>query len=81
LRGKEREEKADMITNLGIEENKEWKCLPCDCLLKLDRVRIDYMNGSFTVELPLCPSCGMVLVPEEIAVGKMLEVEKLLEDK
>jgi len=70
-----------MITNLGIEENKEWKCLSCDALLKLDKVRIDYMNGSFTVELPCCPECGMALVPEEIALGKMLEVEKLLEDK
>ncbi len=70
-----------MITNLGIEENKEWKCLACDELLKLDKVRIDYMNGSFTVMLPCCPMCGMALVPEEIALGKMLEVEKLLEDK
>ncbi|ACN13820.1 conserved hypothetical protein [Desulforapulum autotrophicum HRM2] len=70
-----------MITNLGIRENKDWKCLACDQLLKLDRVTIEYMNGSFTVELPCCPCCGMVLVPEEIAVGKMLEVEKLLEDK
>ncbi|MFK5952159.1 MAG: DNA-binding protein [Desulfobacterium sp.] len=70
-----------MITNLGIEENKEWKCLACDALLKLDKVRIDYMNGSFTVMLPCCPQCGMALVPEEIALGKMLEVEKLLEDK
>lgn len=70
-----------MITNLGIEENKEWKCLACDELLTLDKVRIDYMNGSFTVMLPCCPKCGMALVPEEIALGKMLEVEKLLEDK
>ena len=70
-----------MITNLGIGENTEWKCLLCDALLKLDKVRIDYMNGSFTVELPCCPQCGMALVPEEIALGKMLEVEKLLEDK
>jgi len=70
-----------MITNLGIEENREWKCLACDELLKLDKVRIDYMNGSFTVELPCCPQCGMALVPEEIALGKMAEVEKLLEDK
>lgn len=70
-----------MITDLGIEENKEWKCFSCDELLKLNKVRIDYMNGSFTVELPCCPGCGMVMVPEEIALGKMLEVEKMLEDK
>lgn len=70
-----------MITKLGIEENREWKCLPCNELLKLDSVEIDYLQGRFTVELPCCPQCGMVWVPEEIAMGKMLEVEKLLEDK
>jgi NAD-dependent SIR2 family protein deacetylase len=70
-----------MITNLGIEENEEWKCFSCDKLLKLGKVSIDYMNGHFTVDLPSCPGCGMVLVPEDIALGKMLEVEKLLEDK
>ena len=55
--------------------------MACDEFLKLDKVRIDYMNGSFTVMLPCCPKCGVALVPEEIALGKMLEVEKLLEDK
>ena len=33
------------------------------------------------VELPLCPVCGFVYVPEELAVGKVLAVEKALEDK
>ena len=28
-----------------------------------------------------CPQCGFILVPESLAVGKMLEVEQLLEDK
>ena len=28
-----------------------------------------------------CPECGFVLVPEELATGRMLEVEKILEDK
>jgi len=33
------------------------------------------------VELPACAVCGLVLVPEALALGKMLEVEKILEDK
>ena len=49
----------------------------CDALLMLDKVRIDYMNGSFTVMLPCCPKCGMALVPEEIALGKMLGSGKI----
>ena len=32
-------------------------------------------------EVPLCPVCGFVYVPEELAVGKVLAVEKALEDK
>jgi len=28
-----------------------------------------------------CPGCNMVFIDEELATGKMLEVEKELEDK
>ena len=45
-----------MITKLGLEENNEWRCLPCDELLKLNTVEINYLHGRFTVELPCCPS-------------------------
>ena len=37
--------------------------------------------GGFPVELPVCPQCGFVYVPEELALGKVLSVEKALEDK
>jgi hypothetical protein len=39
------------------------------------------MGASFRVELPGCPECGTALVDDALASGKMLEVEKLLEDK
>jgi hypothetical protein len=39
------------------------------------------MGSSFSVELPGCPDCGTVLIDSELAQGRMLEVEKLLEDK
>jgi hypothetical protein len=44
-------------------------------------LNVEYMGASFHVELAGCPSCGVVLVDEELSVGRMLEVEKLLEDK
>ena len=31
----------------------------------------------FPVDLLKCPSCGLVFVPEALAMGKMLEVEKI----
>jgi hypothetical protein len=33
------------------------------------------------VELPVCPKCGFVYLYEDLAMGRVLEVEQLLEDK
>jgi len=49
--------------------------------LEPGRVDIAYLGSSFPVELLRCPQCGLVLIPEELALGKMAEVEKALEDK
>jgi hypothetical protein len=45
------------------------------------KVEFAYMKGNFAVELPACPNCGLVLVTEALALGKMAEVERILEDK
>jgi hypothetical protein len=45
------------------------------------KVTITYLESSFPVELLRCPQCGLVYIPEDLAVGKMLQVEKTLEDK
>jgi hypothetical protein len=39
------------------------------------------MGNDFPILMPKCPSCGQSLIPEELAVGKILEVERALEDK
>ncbi|MDR1546256.1 MAG: hypothetical protein LBU12_06010 [Deltaproteobacteria bacterium] len=58
-----------------------WVCPKCSRPLGPVSVNVEYMGASFMVELPGCQSCGKVLVDDELALGKMLEVEKLLEDK
>lgn len=58
-----------------------WVCGKCQRPMELRKVSVTYMDGSFPVDLPVCPSCGQVFVPEELALGKMAEVEKALEDK
>ena len=58
-----------------------WLCHKCRAPLRPWPVEITYMGSSFKVELPGCPACGVTFVPPELAGGKMLEVEKLLEDK
>jgi len=45
------------------------------------KVEVSYMGSKYPVNLPRCPRCGLVFIPEDLALGKMAEVEKLLEDK
>jgi predicted nucleic acid-binding Zn-ribbon protein len=58
-----------------------WVCASCNVLMQLGKVDISYLGNSFPVDLLKCPNCGLVLIPEEMALGKMAEVEKALEDK
>jgi len=58
-----------------------WRCASCNRDLQPDKVKVTYMGSAFTVELMVCPCCGLVLIPEDLALGKMHEVEQLLEDK
>jgi len=62
-------------------EDLVWKCAKCDVPLEMGLATVAYMGNRFEVEMPRCPECGMVLVTEELALGKMAEVEQILEDK
>ncbi len=65
----------------GEDKNHQWICDKCKVQLKLKKVKVKYLEGNFEVELMKCPSCNIVLILEDLARGKMLEVEKGLEDK
>ncbi|NLW80120.1 MAG: DNA-binding protein, partial [Desulfovibrionales bacterium] len=45
------------------------------------KVELTYLGNAFHVELPVCPRCGAVYIYEELALGRIREVEQLLEDK
>ncbi|MGA7827578.1 MAG: DVU_1557 family redox protein [Geobacteraceae bacterium] len=62
-------------------EAAEWTCSCCKGPLLLQKVYFSYMKGKFEVDLPACGQCGNVLVPESLALGKMAEAERILEDK
>ena len=64
-----------------LPQDMNWICRPCREPLQPGMVELHYMGNVFTVELPVCPKCGAVLIAEELALGRMLEVEQLLEDK
>ncbi len=58
-----------------------WVCANCKEKLVKQQVRITYLNSAFEVDLPCCPKCGFTFIPPELAEGKMLEAERILEDK
>jgi hypothetical protein len=62
-------------------EDLEWKCAGCDVPLVIGPVTVEYLGNRFTVDMAKCPKCGFVHVSEELALGKMAEVEQTLEDK
>lgn len=67
--------------NVDKKQNMPWLCDKCKKELVQKRVKVRYLEGNFEVELTKCPECNMVFIDEELALGKMLEVEKELEDK
>lgn len=64
-----------------MEKYKGWRCADCGEELVPTATQLSYLGSVFDVELPGCPRCGQVLVFEELALGKMLDVELILEDK
>ena len=62
-------------------EAGEWSCAACGGELEIMKVGFTYMKGNFEVDLPACRNCGLVLVSEELATGKMADAERILEDK
>jgi len=56
-------------------------CNKCRIPLTVGKVTLSYMGSDFPVDLYKCSQCGLVFIPEELAKGKMEQVEKALEDK
>ena len=64
-----------------IDPRGKLKCKKCQVPLVKGKAKFLYLDNGFPVELPVCPQCGFVYVPEALALGKVLSVEKALEDK
>ena len=58
-----------------------WICNRCRVPLEVKTVRLQYSRTIFALDLPVCPRCGIILIAEELATGKMAEAEQALEDK
>ena len=69
------------MSTFSFLEATNWQCAGCNRPLEPTQVKVSYLGSVFNVELMACTGCGFILVPENLALGKMLEVEQLLEDK
>ena len=65
----------------SVDPKGRYVCQKCKVPLVKTPVQLLYLHAGFPVELPACPVCGQVLISEELALGRVLHVEKALEDK
>jgi hypothetical protein len=70
-----------MKNEKSTPENLNWHCYRCHQELVVGPITVSYLGNRFSTDLPHCPNCGLILVSEELALGKMAEVEQILEDK
>lgn len=64
-----------------MEAESRWECGRCGETLGEALVEVRYLGNVFSLPLLTCPTCGAALVNEGIALQKMAEAEKILEDK
>jgi predicted RNA-binding Zn-ribbon protein involved in translation (DUF1610 family) len=43
--------------------------------------KFSYLKRTFQADVFRCPKCGLVYIPEEMARGRMAEVERQMESK
>lgn len=70
-----------MSEYVNSSEQEEWICARCNQALVIGEVQAAYLESGFPVKLLYCPQCKQVFIPERLALGKVAEVEKSLEDK
>ena len=67
---------AEEIGAKNTGEGKIWRCGRCQCDLVPKKVVLDYMGYSISHDLPVCPTCGKVVVVPQEAVA-VLQVPRL----
>lgn len=56
-------------------------CCVCNRMLVKTKVKLKYMNVKFETELYKCPECNQTYISEELAIGKIHDLEMALEEK
>ncbi|MEG1929648.1 MAG: hypothetical protein RR131_00775 [Anaerovorax sp.] len=56
-------------------------CYKCHVEMEPMEAQFSYLDRIFRHKVLRCPQCGQVFIPEELATGRMHEVESALEEK
>ncbi|EQB22236.1 hypothetical protein UNSWDHB_452 [Dehalobacter sp. UNSWDHB] len=64
-----------------MTDEMELICFKCKKPLQMRRVDFSYLGHNFHSDCLKCPECGLVYISEELAEGRIAEVEVMLEDK
>ena len=64
-----------------MESKSTLICEECQVEMVDMEVEFTYLSRAFRHKVPRCPECGLVFIPEDLAAGRMNEVEILLEEK
>jgi len=56
-------------------------CWQCRKELVLRKTDFTYLGHTFYADMPRCPQCGQVYIPEELVRSRIAEVEMQMEDK
>ena len=64
-----------------MAENKNVICFKCQVELQPMKTSLSYLGHSFHADILKCPQCNEVYIPEELARGRIADVEMQLEDK
>ena len=68
---------------MGAKEGKlpEMRCRRCGVVMEMTKTYFEYLGHGFHTDVLRCPECGEVFIPEELAMGKIADIERNLEDK
>jgi hypothetical protein len=62
-------------------EERVWKCGKCNETLVMKKTVFSYLGHTVAHDVKVCPKCGKIFIPQDLAEGKMAELEEKLEDK
>jgi uncharacterized protein with PIN domain len=64
-----------------METKQKLICERCNIEMEAMEAQFSYLKRTFKHKVLRCPKCGQIYIPEDLAKGRMREVEYTLEEK